>query len=65
MALTSLNVSNVTLRIAPFATGPNFGSSDSIGSLKGQSELTLNGMSSYPNNAVKQFGSDFNEIGPI
>ena len=50
--LTSLNVyttSNVTLRFAPLATGPNFGSSDSIGSLKGQSEMTLNGMSSEVN----------------
>ena len=55
-------MSNVALRFAPLATSPNFGSSDSIGSLKGQSELTLSGMSSDPNNAVKQFGSDFNEI---
>ena len=46
----------------PLATGSNFGSSDSIGLLKGQSEMTINGMSSDPNNAVKQFGSDFNEI---
>ena len=36
----------------PWATGPNFGSSDSIGSLKGQSEMTLNGISSDPNNLV-------------
>ena len=55
-------MSNVTLRFAPLATGPNFGSSDSIGLLKSQSEMTLNGMSSDPNNAVEQFGSDFNEI---
>ena len=54
--------SNATLRFAPLATCPNFGSSDSTGSLNGQSEMTLNGMSSDPNNAVKQFGSDFNEI---
>ena len=53
--------SNVTLRFSPLATGPNFGSSDSIGSLKDQSAMTVNGMSSDPNNAVKQFGSDFNE----
>ena len=53
--------SNVTLRFAPLAAGPNFGSSDSMGWLKNQSEMTLNGMSSDPNNAVKQFVSDFNE----
>ena len=41
---------------------PNFGSSNSTDLLKGQSEMTLNQMSSDPNNAVKQFGSDFNEI---
>ena len=50
--------SNVTLGFAPLATGPNFGSSDSIGSLKGQAEMTLKAMSSDPNNAVKQFRSD-------
>ena len=44
--------SNVTLRFAPLATGPNFGSSDFIGSLRGQSEMTLNGMSSDPHNGV-------------
>ena len=33
-------MSNVTVRFVPLATGPNFGSSDSIGSLKGQSEIT-------------------------
>ena len=33
-----------------------------FGWLKGQSEMTLNGMSSDLNNAVKQFGFDFNEI---
>ena len=38
---------------APLATGPNFGSSDFIGSLRGQSEMTLNGMSSGPHNGVK------------
>ena len=44
--------SNVTLRFAPFATGPNFGSSDFIGSLRGQSEMILNGMLSNPPNGV-------------
>ena len=53
---------NFTLRFVPLAAGPKFGSSNSIDSLKGQSEMSLNGMSSGPNNAVKQFGSDFNEI---
>ena len=61
MVLTSLNVyttshplltSNVTLRFAPLATGSNFGSSYFIGSLRGQSEMTLNGMSSDPHNGV-------------
>ena len=58
MAVTSLNIyttSNplrqTSLRFAPSATGPTFGSSDSIGSFKSQSEMTLNGMSSDPNNA--------------
>ena len=37
---------------APQVTGLNFGSSDSIGSLQGQSEMTLNRTSSDPNNAV-------------
>ena len=54
--------SNITLRFSLLAIGPNFGSSNSIGSLKGQSEMTLSGMLSDPNNAVKQFGSDFNKI---
>ena len=40
------------LRFAPWATGYDFGSSDSTGSLKSQSEMTLNGMSSDPNNPV-------------
>ena len=44
--------SNFILRIAPWATGHDFGSSDSIGSLKGQFEMTLNGISSDPDNAV-------------
>ena len=44
--------SNVTLSFAPLATGPNFGSSNFIGSLRGQSEMTLNGMSSDPHNGV-------------
>ena len=59
MAVTSLNIyttshslRQTSLRFAPLATGPKFGSSDSTGSLKGQSEMTLNGMSSDPNNAV-------------
>ena len=57
MAVTSLDIYTPSnplreLRFAPSATGPKFGSSDSIGSLKGQSEITLNGMSSDPNNAV-------------
>ena len=70
MALTSLKVykpshplRQTSLYVSRhLATGPNFGSSETIGSLKGQSEMTLNGMSSDPNNAVNQFGSDFNEI---
>ena len=44
--------SNVILSFVPWATGPTFGSGDSIGSLKGQSEMTLNAMSSDPNNAL-------------
>ena len=44
--------SNITLRFVPLTTGPNCGSSDFIGLLKGQSEMTLNGMWSDPNNAV-------------
>ena len=43
---------NVTLYFAPLATRPKFGSSDFIGSLRGQSEMTLNGMSSDPHNGV-------------
>ena len=49
--ITSLT-SKVILHFAPLATGLNFGSSDSIGSLKGQSEMTLNRMLSDPNNTV-------------
>ena len=45
--------SNVILRFAQLATGPNLESSDFTGSLKDQSEMTLSGMSSDPNNAVK------------
>ena len=45
-------MSNVTLRFAPLATGPNFGSSDFIDSLGGQFEKTLSGMSSDPHNEV-------------
>ena len=59
MVLTSLNVytvssvtSHVTLRFAPLTTGPNFGSSDFIGSLRGQFEMTLNRMSSDPHKGV-------------
>ena len=44
--------SNITLLFTPLATGPNFGSSNAIGSLKSQSVMTFNGMSSDPNNAV-------------
>ena len=51
MAVTSLNIytpvyplRQTSLRLAPSATGPKFGSSDSIGSLKGHPEVTLNGM---------------------
>ena len=44
--------SYMTLRFAPLASGPNFGSSDFIGSLRGQSKMTLNGMSSDPYNKV-------------
>ena len=44
--------SNVILRFAPLATGPSFGSTDFIGSLRGHSEMTLNGMSSDPHNGV-------------
>ena len=44
--------SNITLPFTPLAIGLNFGSSDSIGSLKGQAEMTLNRMSSDPNNAA-------------
>ena len=44
--------SNVTLCFAPLATGPNFGSSDFIGSLRGQSEMTHNRMLSDPYNGV-------------
>ena len=57
--MTSLNIyttshplRKTSLGFALSATGPKFGSSDSIGSLKGHSEMTLNGMSSDPNNAV-------------
>ena len=42
--------SNVTLRFAPLATGLNSGSSGFIESLRGQSEMTLNWMSSDPHN---------------
>ena len=59
MAVTSLNIYTTShplhqtaLCFAPLATGSKFGSSDSTGSLKGQSEMTLNRMSSDPNNAV-------------
>ena len=43
---------NVKLHFAPLATGPNFGSRDFIGSLRGQSEMTLNGMSSDTHNGM-------------
>ena len=57
--MTSLNIyttshplRQTSLRFVPSATGPKFGSIDSVGSLKGQSDMTLNGMSLDPNNAV-------------
>ena len=37
-------------------------SADSSGSLKDQSEMTLNRMTPDPNNAMELFGSDFNKI---
>ena len=59
MALTSLNVyttshplCQTSLRFAPLATRPNFGSRDFIGSLRGQAEITLCWMSSDPHNGV-------------
>ena len=54
MALMSLNVYTIdqTSRFAPLATGPNFGNSDFIGSLRSQSEMILNWMSSDPHNGV-------------
>ena len=59
MALTSLNIYTTShpllrtsLRFAPSATNQKFGSSVSIGSLKGQSEMTLNEMLSDPNNTM-------------
>ena len=59
MAVTSLNIyttshplCQMALCFASSATGPKFGSRDSIGSLKGQPEMTLSRMSSDPNNAV-------------
>ena len=59
MAVTSLNIYTTShplrqtaLSLAPSATGPKFGSSNSIGSLQGQYKMTLNEMSSDPNNAV-------------
>ena len=59
MAVTSLNIYSTSnplrqtsLHFMPSATGPKFGSNDSTGSLKGPSEMTLNRMSSDPNNAV-------------
>ena len=59
MAVTSLNIYRTShllrqtaLSFVPSATGPKSGSSDSIGLLKGQSEMSLNGMSSDPNNAL-------------
>ena len=60
MALKSLTVYTTStplnqkalLRFEPWATGHNSGTTDSIGLLKGQSEMTLNGMSSDQNNTV-------------
>ena len=48
-------------RFAPFATGPNLGSSDFIGSLRGQSEMTLNGMSSDPHNGVNSLDHEIGQ----
>ena len=57
MVVMSLNIyktlRQTALRFSPSAAGPKVGSSDSIGLLKGQSEMTLiNGTLSDPNNAV-------------
>ena len=55
MALTSLTVyttSHPLRQTSHYVTGPNFGSSDFIVSLRCQSEMTLNGMSSDPHNGV-------------
>ena len=60
MALTSLNVYTMSHPLRQMslyvshklATGPSFGSSDLIGSLKVQSEMTLKGMSSDPHYEV-------------
>ena len=57
-------MSNVTLHFAPFATGPNFGSSDFIGSLRGQSEMALNGMLSDPRNRVDNLDLVLMRLGP-
>ena len=47
-----------------FRTGPNFGSSDFIGSLRGQSEMALNGMSSDPRNRVDNLDLILMRLGP-
>ena len=54
MELTSLKVYTTShpFRQTPLATEQNFGSSNFIGSLRGQSEMTLNRISSDPHNRV-------------
>ena len=60
MALTSLNVyttSHLLRQTSLYVSRhwlpyPNFGSSYIIGSLRGQSEITINAMSSDPHNGV-------------
>ena len=54
---------HVTLHFAPLATGQNFERSDFIGLLRGQSEMTLNGMSSDPHNGVNSLDWGFIIIG--
>ena len=49
--VTSL-MSNSILHFTPLATRPNFGSSNFIGSLRGQSEVTLSEISLDPHNGV-------------
>ena len=53
--LTSVT-SNVSLSFLSLATRLNFESSNFIGSLRGQSEVTLNGMSSDPHKRMNILG---------